>query len=78
MATRDHTVDGAEITPRARTLTCVALAKAHPHPELPDKTIWEVFQAERQSLVPYVGPFDGFPDEPLLGGRQSRRAAGRE
>jgi len=57
---------------------CVALAKAHPHPELPDKTIWEVFQAERQSLVPYVGPFDGFPDEPLLGGRQSRRAAGRE
>jgi hypothetical protein len=25
-----------------------------------DRTIWEVFEAERSSLVPYVGPFDGF------------------
>jgi len=32
----------------------------HPHPELRDKTIWEVFEEERPSLVPYVGPFDGF------------------
>jgi hypothetical protein len=39
---------------------CVAWAKAHPHPELRDKTIWEVFEEERPSLVPYVGPFDGF------------------
>jgi len=39
---------------------CVAWAKAHSHPELPGQTIWEVFEAERPSLVPYVGPFDGF------------------
>jgi hypothetical protein len=39
---------------------CIALAKAHPHPELRDKTVWEVFETERPSLVPYVGPFDGF------------------
>jgi transposase len=39
---------------------CIAWAKAHPHPELRDKTIWEVFEEERPSLVAYVGPFDGF------------------
>jgi transposase len=39
---------------------CVAYAKAHPHPEIADKTIWEVFEAERPKLVPYAGPFDGF------------------
>lgn len=39
---------------------CVAWAKANPHQELRDRTNWEVFQDERASLVPYVGPFDGF------------------
>ena len=39
---------------------CVASAKAHRHPEVQDKTIWEMFEAERSSLVPYAGPFDGF------------------
>jgi transposase len=39
---------------------CIAWAKANPHPELRDKTVWEVFEAEGASLVPYVGPFDGF------------------
>jgi hypothetical protein len=29
-------------------------------PRSADKTVWEVFEAERPSLVPYVGPFDGF------------------
>ncbi len=38
----------------------LAWAKAHPHPEMRDKTIWEVFETERSSLVPYAGPFDGF------------------
>jgi hypothetical protein len=37
-----------------------AYAKANRHPDIPDKTIWEVFEEERSSLVPYVGPFDGF------------------
>ena len=39
---------------------CIAYAKAHRHPELRDRTIWEIFEAERPSLVPYAGRFDGF------------------
>jgi transposase len=39
---------------------CIAYARAHKHPELRDQTIWQVFEAERASLVPYAGRFDGF------------------
>ena len=39
---------------------CVAYAKAHHHPELREQTIWQMFEAERPSLVPYAGRFDGF------------------
>ena len=39
---------------------CVAYAKGHPHPECRDSVVWEMFEAERPSLVPYAGPFDGF------------------
>ncbi|MEO0995285.1 MAG: IS21 family transposase [Pseudomonadota bacterium] len=39
---------------------CVAWARAHRHPEVRDRTIWEMFEAERPSLVPYAGRFDGF------------------
>src|SRR5690349_4606079 len=39
---------------------CVAYAKAHKHPELADRTIWQAFEAERPKLVPISGPFDGF------------------
>ena len=39
---------------------CAAWAKAHRHPEHAELTIWEAFEAERPSLVPYRGPFDGF------------------
>ena len=39
---------------------CVAYARAHPHPELRDRTVWEMFEAERPSLVRYAGRFDGF------------------
>ena len=39
---------------------CVAHAKAHRHPEQREQTIWQAFEAERPSLVPYAGPFDGF------------------
>ena len=38
----------------------IAYAKGHRHPELRDRTIWEVFETERLSLVPYAGRFDGF------------------
>ena len=43
---------------------CVAYAKAHRHPEIRDRTIWEVFEAERPSFVPYAGRFDGFHSVP--------------
>jgi transposase len=39
---------------------CIAYARAHRHPEFRDQTIWQAFEAERTSLVPYAGPFDGF------------------
>jgi len=44
---------------------CVAWAKAHPHPDVRDRTIWQMFEAERPSLVPYAGPFDGFHATPV-------------
>jgi transposase len=39
---------------------CLAYAKAHRHPEFRERTVWEVFEEERPSLVPYAGRFDGF------------------
>ena len=39
---------------------CVAYARAHKHPERPDKTIFEAFEAERPMLVPVRRSFDGF------------------
>jgi hypothetical protein len=39
---------------------CVAYAKAHKHPEIADKTIFEVFEEERPKLIPIRNRFDGF------------------
>jgi transposase len=39
---------------------CITYARAHRHPEVRERTIWEQFEAERPSLVPYAGRFDGF------------------
>jgi hypothetical protein len=39
---------------------CVAYAKAQPHPEHTDKTVFAMFEAERPLLMPYRGAFDGF------------------
>jgi len=39
---------------------CIKYARAHRHPEVRGGTIWEQFEAERPSLVPYAGKFDGF------------------
>src|ERR1700678_1862365 len=39
---------------------CIAYAKAHPHPERSEQTVWEVFEEGRPKLVPYRGRFDGF------------------
>jgi hypothetical protein len=46
------------------TDTCIAWAKAHPHPDQPDGMIWEVFEEERPKLVPSRGRFDGFHAAP--------------
>jgi len=43
---------------------CVAYAKAHKHPELPDRTIWQCFEEERDKLVTCRGRFDGFHSVP--------------
>ena len=32
---------------------CVAYAKAHPHPEVREQSVFSVFEAERASLIPY-------------------------
>ena len=45
---------------------CVAYAKAHPHPEIADKTVWEVFEEERPKLVELRGRFDGFHEVTAL------------
>ena len=39
---------------------CVAYARAHRHPERPDRTVWDVFEEERPKLVSHRGRFDGF------------------
>ena len=38
---------------------CIAYAKAHPHPERPEQTVWDVFEAERPKLVTYRGRVAG-------------------
>ncbi len=39
---------------------CIKDAKKHPHPTIPGKTVWQVFEEERPFLTAYRGPFDGF------------------
>ena len=56
---RPRVADYAELNAvlRERVLEHVATA---PHPEIKDRTVLEVFEAERASLVPLQGPFLGF------------------
>jgi transposase len=39
---------------------CIGYAKAQPHPEQKNKTVFEMFEAERPALMAYRGAFDGF------------------
>lgn len=39
---------------------CIVLAQTHPHPIEKERTVFEVFEAERPLLMPYRGAFDGF------------------
>src|SRR5579863_5703956 len=45
---------------------CIAYARAHPHPERPEQTVWDVFEEVRPKLVAYRGRFDGFHALPAL------------
>lgn len=38
----------------------MAYAKVHKHPQIADRTIWQVFEDERSKLVPVRNRFDGF------------------
>ena len=42
---------------------CVAHAKRTTHPEFKDRTIWDVFEEERPSLMERRAPFDGFVEK---------------
>ena len=42
---------------------CIAYAKRTKHPEFKDRTVWDVFQEERASLMELRGPFDGFVEK---------------
>jgi transposase len=44
---------------------CVAYAKRTKHPEFRDRTVWEVFDEERASLMPFLAPFAGFVEKPM-------------
>ena len=43
---------------------CLGWAKTRKHPTIPDKTIWEVFEAERPHLIKLQLPFDGYAERP--------------
>jgi hypothetical protein len=44
---------------------CVAYAWRTKHPEFRDRTIFEVFEEEKASLMPFLGPFAGFVEKPM-------------
>src|ERR1019366_7743957 len=46
---------------------CITYAKRTKHPERKDRTIWDVFQDERASLMYLRGPFDGSVEKAVRG-----------
>ena len=42
---------------------CIAYARRTRHPEFKERTVWDVFQDERTSLMEFRGPFDGFVEK---------------
>src|SRR3954451_13511779 len=44
---------------------CIAYARRTRHPEFRERTIWEVFEDERTTLMPVLGPFAGFVEKPM-------------
>lgn len=60
--------------PRAKSLKelndwlasrCLELAQQRTHPEQTTRTVWEVYQDERRSLLPLPKPFDGYAEHEL-------------
>jgi len=58
---RPHVADYAELNAILRERTLASAARTR-HPEMKDKTILEVFEAERAALVPWQGRFDGYAE----------------
>ena len=56
---RLHFADYAELNAWLEA-RCLAQVRESAHPEQTDKSVWQVFEAERPSLIEYRGPFDGF------------------
>jgi transposase len=50
---------------------CIAHAKTTAHPEEKDRTVWEVFEAERPMLIRHPGPFDGFNESEVVVSKSS-------
>jgi hypothetical protein len=53
---------------------CLAQSRSSVHPEQRDKTVWEVFEAERQSLIAYRGPLRAHLDRSVDQSRLCRMA----
>jgi hypothetical protein len=58
---RPHVADYAELNAILLERTLASAAQTR-HPEMKDKTILEVFEAERAALVPWQGPYDGYAE----------------
>ena len=43
---------------------CLQWAKIHPHPDVKDQSVWQVFEAEKPHLIPLPPPFDGYAERP--------------
>ena len=44
---------------------CLSWARENGHPEVRDRTIWEMFETEQPTLIAYSSPFDGFHEKTL-------------
>ena len=43
---------------------CIQWAKSHPHPSLGGQSVWEVYEAERERLIPLPPRFDSYAERP--------------
>jgi transposase len=43
---------------------CLQWAKTHPHPDFKDRSVWQVFEAEKAHMIPLPPHFDGYAERP--------------